>query len=106
MPPACSVGGHLPHEQARTDIADIALSVDAEPATAARGNERERYVIPWLHCHHARTHLCDDTSTLVATQQREPVRCRLTACGEHFWGWYHVPGEQMVIGVTDSRDGH
>ena len=106
MPAAGSVSRHLPDEQARADIADVALTIDAKSATAARWDERERYVIPWLDRRHARPDLCDDTSALVTTKQREPVRRRLTACGQHLGGWHHVAGKQMVIGVADSGDGH
>src|SRR6185437_11323701 len=74
VPAAGSVRGHLPDEQAGPDIADVALTVDTKPAAAAPGNERKRDVVSGLHRGHARPYLRDDTSTLVATEQREPVR--------------------------------
>src|SRR6516162_243348 len=106
MPAARSVGRHLSHEQARTDVADVALTVHTKPAVAARGNERERHAVPRRHRRHARSDFCDDTGTLVTTEQREPIRRGLTACGQHLGRRHHVAGEQMVIGVADPGYGH
>jgi hypothetical protein len=106
MPATGSVGGHLPPEQARADIADVALPVHAEPATAARRNERKCHVIPRLHARHTRPDLRDDTGPLVAAEQWEPVRRGLTARGHQLGSRHHVAGEQMVVGVANAGDGH
>src|SRR6202021_322783 len=106
MPATRSVGGHLPDEQARADIADVALTVHTKPAIAARGDERERHVVPWLHRRHARPDVFDHTGTFVAAEQREPVRGGLTAGGRHLRCRHHVAGEEVVIGVADSGNGH
>jgi hypothetical protein len=63
-------------------------------------------VVSRLHRRHPRPDLRNHTGALVTTQQRKPVRRRLTACGQYLGGWDYVAGEQMVIRVADSGNGH
>src|SRR5689334_18170860 len=98
MSAAGAVGRHLADEEAGADIADVALPVDAEPATAARGDERQRDVVARPHRGDPRPDFRNDTSAFVTAEQREPVRRGLTARGQDLRGWYHVAGEQMVVG--------
>lgn len=106
MAAAGPVGGHLAHEQAGADVADVALAVHAEPAAAARRDERQRHVVARAHRRHVGPDFRDDTGALVTAEQREPVRRGLTARGDHLGRRHHVTGEQMVVGVADPGDGH
>src|ERR1700679_1300065 len=106
MPATGSVGRHLPREQTCAGVADVALTVHTKPATAARGNERHRHVVARLHRRHTRPDFFDDTSALVTTEHREPVRLRDTGRGPHLGGRQYVAGDEVVIGVADTGNGH